>query len=81
MRCSDLVVRAYAALSVAAMMCGCMVPEVDTVKASEKEKVLVEFSASLSGMEADVKSILPEETIESKMSQVTIASYDAKGRI
>ena len=81
MRCSDLVVRAYAALSVAAMMCGCMVPEVDTVKASEKEKVLVEFSASLSGMEADVKSILPEETIESKMSQVTIASYDAKGRL
>ncbi len=52
------------------------------IDAEREGLVEIEASLSVDGLEVtDVKSILPEETIETRLSDVTLASYDSDGQL
>lgn len=73
--------RMILAAVVAVLPVGCNLPEGIATKVNEEGLVSVDLSTAIQGMNPDVRSILPEETIETKMTQVTLASYNAKGRM
>lgn len=50
---------------------------------ADNDKGVIQVRLSVDGCDAsaDVRSILPEKTIETKVSEVTLASYDSEGRL
>lgn len=81
MKCSDLIIGPCVMILLLCLLPCCRFQEENIHDETMDGLVPADFSMVIRGMSPEVRSILPEETIETRMTQVTLASYDAEGRM